>query len=536
MQVSKQLGQFWRGIFARQERDAAGSETRTPGDIPTNIMPPLGIPPDDPILDHFRQATGVVELDRIRLDSPALREMQAAGIKLVVPLISQGDLVGLIKLGPRLSEQDYTSDDRRLLESLASQAAPALQVARLVRQQEAETQARERIDQQLRLARTIQQTLLPSEIPEPPGWSLDAYYRPAWEVGGDFYDFLPLDDGRLGIIIGDVTDKGVPSALVMATCRSLLRASAELLVAPGAVLGRVNELLYHEIPANMFVTCFYALLDPHSGTVHYANAGHDLPYLLTAGGEIEELRATGMPLGLMPGMAYEEQQRVVEPGDQALFYSDGLAEAHNPEREMFGFPRVQASMWARPERNSLIEHLLSALDSFTGDGWIQEDDVTLVTLERLAPQGGAIDLPRTLAAFEIASAQDNERLVIDRVVAAVEELGLLPALLERVRTAVGEAAMNAMEHGNSYRVDAPITIEVAVASCQLIVTIWDDGDEAMSEPETPDIDAKLAGEQSPRGWGLLLIRHMVDDLLLETVGERHKTELRFNIESGTDER
>jgi serine phosphatase RsbU (regulator of sigma subunit) len=110
---------------------------------------------------------------------------------------------------------------------------------------------------------------------------------------------------------------------------------------PGVVLGRVNDPLATDVPPNMFVTCFYAILDPEKGTLSYANAGHDLPYLWR-GGECEELRARGMPLGLMPGMGYEEKQTILEAGEAALFYSDGLVEAHDPKREMFGFPRLKA--------------------------------------------------------------------------------------------------------------------------------------------------------------------------------------------------
>jgi serine phosphatase RsbU (regulator of sigma subunit) len=251
------------------------------------------------------------------------------------------------------------------LSDLATQTAPAVRVAQLVRQQQQEAQERERIEQELRVARLIQQTLLPKAVPELGGWDVAALYRPAREVGGDFYDFLEFEDGRLGIVVGDVTDKGVPAALVMATTRTMLRAAAQRLVSPGEVLRRVNDVLHPDIPPNMFVTCLYAILDPQSGRLHYANAGHDLPYLRhkELPGGASELRATGMPLGLMPGMGYEEKEAELEAGDCVLFYSDGLVEAHDPRGEMFGF-------------------LLEELARFVGDDWEQEDDITMVTLQR----------------------------------------------------------------------------------------------------------------------------------------------------------
>ena len=211
---------------------------------------------------------------------------------LTVPLISSGSLIGLISLGPRLSERDYSSEDRRLLNALAGYAAPAMRVGQLVRQQEAEARNRERIEQELKIAQIIQQQFLPKSVPDLPSWHVAAFYRPARTVGGDFYDFIPLPDGRVMFVVGDVTDKGVPAALVMASTHALLRGAAPRLISPGAVLAHVNDLLCADIPAHMFVTCLALVLDPLSGKVEFANAGHDVPYVRTAGG-VAELRARG---------------------------------------------------------------------------------------------------------------------------------------------------------------------------------------------------------------------------------------------------
>ena len=193
------------------------------------------------------------------------------------------------------------------------------------------------------MARRIQQASLPKEVPTFEGWQIAPFYRPAREVGGDFYDFLELKDGHLGLVVGDATGKGVPAALVMASVRSMLRAVAQASdYSPGEVLRRVNDPLATDIPPNMFVTCFYAILDPESGSLSYANAGHDMPYLYRRNGDAEELRARGMPLGLMPGMSYEEKETMLHAGETALLYSDGLVEAHDPKGEMFGFHRLRA--------------------------------------------------------------------------------------------------------------------------------------------------------------------------------------------------
>jgi serine phosphatase RsbU (regulator of sigma subunit) len=376
---------FWQSLFGSDGSKAPEEAPVAPESSLRVAALDLEIAPDDPILAYLANASGVVEVEKLDLDSPGLRAMRAADVKLVVPLVSQGELIGLLNLGPRLSQQEYSADDRKLLSDLSTQTAPAVRVAQLVRQQQQEAQERERIEQELRIARLIQQTLLPKTLPQLPSYDLAAYYQPAREVGGDFYDFLELDDGRLGLVVGDVTDKGVPAALVMATTRTMLRAAAQRLFSPGEVLRQANDALVTDIPPNMFITCLYAILEPESGRLLYANAGHDLPYRRRVGRSegAEELRARGMPLGLMPGMGYEEKEVVLERGESVLFYSDGLVEAHDPQREMFGFPRLQGMVGThRGGGSSLIGFLLSELTRFTGEDWEQEDDITLVTLER----------------------------------------------------------------------------------------------------------------------------------------------------------
>jgi len=251
---------------------------------------------------------------------------------------------------------------------------------------EQEIRERERVEQELRVARNIQQASLPEEVPTLEGWEISPYYQPAREVGGDFYDFFDLEDGRVGVVVGDATGKGMPAALVAEATSNMLRAVAQALgsSSPGEVLERVNETLLARIPTNMFVTCFYAILEPESASLSYANAGHDLPYLRRRGGDAEELRARGMPLGLMSSMGYEEKEATLRDGESVLFYSDGLVEAHDPQREMFGFPRLQALVSEHGEEESLEEALLEELYSFVGEGWEQEDDITLVTLRRSA--------------------------------------------------------------------------------------------------------------------------------------------------------
>ncbi|HEY6041992.1 MAG TPA: SpoIIE family protein phosphatase, partial [Anaerolineae bacterium] len=428
-------------------------------------------------------------------------------------------------------EQDYSTDDFGLLANLATQAAPAVRVAQLVAQQQAEAQARERLEQELRVARLIQQTLLPKELPSLEGWHIAAYYQPARAVGGDLYDFINLPDGRLGLVIGDVTDHGVPAALVMATTRTILRAASQQFDSPGKILERANEMLCPDIPEKMFVTCLYAILDPVSGALQYANAGHDLPFR-NAQGAVSELRATGMPLGLMPGMKYEEKQVMLDPGDVVLFYTDGIVEAHNSKREMFSFPRVGKLFGEELARNDedVISMLLDELRVFTGADWEQEDDVTIMTLTRTAPDSGVqpetSGIWKRLSDFQIPSEPGNEREAIRLVTEAIQGVGLSPIRLERLKTAVGEATMNAIEHGNKNRAELPVKFELLASDKLLSVRITDQGKtDQIIEPETPNLDLKLEGMQSPRGWGLFLIKNLVDEINVIRDEAHHTVEL-----------
>jgi serine phosphatase RsbU (regulator of sigma subunit) len=359
---------LWISNFSEQQVQSGSTEEIT-------------VAGNDPLIVYMLSHPGSAEIDRLQLDAPLLQDLKTRAMEIVVPLASQGELLGLLTLGPHLKGEEYTHEERSMLDTLAPQVAPALRVAQLVQEQQKQVRERERIEQELRMAQAIQHAFLPKDVPVLRGWQLVPYYQPAREVGGDFYDFLPFEDGRLGLVIGDVTDKGIPAALVMTAARTMIRTAAQGALSPGEVFARVNDLLYAETPSSMFVTCFYAVLDPKSGWLNYANAGQDCPYRRHSGC-ISELRATGMPLGMMPGTRYDDHEVTLAPGDSVLFYSDGLVEAHNGQREMFGLPRLKTLFEEHAAGASFIDFLLSELKGFTGEGWEQEDDVTLVGLHR----------------------------------------------------------------------------------------------------------------------------------------------------------
>jgi serine phosphatase RsbU (regulator of sigma subunit)/predicted ester cyclase len=318
-----------------------------------------------------------------------IEDQVAGGEKVVTRFVvrsphDRGELMGVAPTGRVLTNRGIVI--HRIVEGKIAEEWGMGTIGGTLRKQrlEQEIRERERVEQELRVARSIQQASLPKEVPQPEGWQVSPYYQPAREVGGDFYDFFELEEERVGVVVGDATGKGIPAALVAEATSNMLRALARALSSsPGEVVSRVNETLLARIPPNMFVTCFYAILDPKSGNLTYANAGHDLPYLHRYG-DAEELRARGMPLGLMPGMSYEEKEIELDVGEGVFFYSDGLVEAHDPKGEMFGFPRLRELVAKHAEEAELGDYLLEELYSFVGEGWEQEDDITLLTLERSA--------------------------------------------------------------------------------------------------------------------------------------------------------
>jgi serine phosphatase RsbU (regulator of sigma subunit)/predicted ester cyclase len=370
-----------RRFLEEQARGNLGviDELLSPDFVDRGLLPGQG-----PTREDFKRAVAEI-LDAFYIIDFTIEEQVAEGDTVVTKYtersVIRGEFAGLPPTG---TEENFEGiyihriSEGRITEEWSQANTLHTTLERL----EQEMRERERVEQELRVAQRIQHALLPRELPELEGWTIAHDYRPAREVGGDFYDFLPLSEGRLGIIIGDVSGKGIPAALVMANTQSVLRAIARRGdVAPGQVLAEANEVLFTYLPPNMFATCFYAVLDPTEGRLRYANAGHNLPCCWHEG-VATELRASGMPLGLMPAMDYEEKERTLAPGDGVLFYSDGLIEAHDPQREMFGTSRMVEFVGANSGKATLIDSLLAELKQFAGEGWEQEDDITLLTLQR----------------------------------------------------------------------------------------------------------------------------------------------------------
>jgi len=299
---------------------------------------------------------------------------------LCAPLKTEKSVLGTLLL-VRNHTESFSAGELKLLNTVALQAAPAVEIARLY--QVAVEKAR--MERDLQTARQVQASLIPAHMPEIPGWQFAADWRPALEVAGDYYDVIREDDGQLSLVIADVADKGMAASLLMVFARSILRASIDPSSPPVKSIERANRLLTVEMPMGLFITLFYARLDPRSGQLTYVNAGHNPPLIYRpASGQMIGLTGTGIPLGIESEIRYEQRTVQLEPGDTLLLYTDGVTEAFDAARNMFGEERLEELLRQNGQSSpaELLRNLETAVDAFTGVVH-PSDDITLLVVKRL---------------------------------------------------------------------------------------------------------------------------------------------------------
>lgn len=303
---------------------------------------------------------------------------------MAVPIESDRDRRGVLLVGDKESRHGigpFGADDRRTLSLFANQAAIAIENARLHRQ----ALEKERLEREMELAAEIQRQILPERLPEVAGWELIGWNRPARQVGGDYYDLVLLEGGRLGFAVGDVTGKGMPAALLVSTLHSaltLLRDRGEL---SPALVERLNRHVCESSASNKFITLVLGELDPASGRLTYVNGGHNPGFLLRAGGEVERLTSSGLPLGLMAAGAWRAESVQLAPGDLVCCYTDGITECASPDDEELGEARLVELL--RSHRGGPLAEIVDAIDRTTVDhaaGLPQGDDQTVVLIRRAA--------------------------------------------------------------------------------------------------------------------------------------------------------
>ncbi|MBZ5640185.1 MAG: SpoIIE family protein phosphatase [Acidobacteriia bacterium] len=354
---------------------AAGSRTL---EVLKAVGGPVGVYFDDPASWVHRDGGLPVAERRV------LRELDT---QILLPLAARGELLGMVSLGPKLSEQPYSRTDLRLLRNVATHTGLALLNSRLTSAIVAETATRARLSREIEIAREVQERLFPQQIPAVPGIECAGACRPASRVGGDYYDFLALPGGVLGIGLGDVSGKGIPAALLMASLQASLR--GQTMDGGGdlaRLMGRVNRLIHDTSPENRYATFFYAQLDPATRRLDYVNAGHNPPFLLRGGGaEILRLKDGGMVVGLMQDAAYVKASVDLRPGDLFVGFTDGISEAMNAEDEEWGEGRLlEALRSAEPGLAAprVVERIFERADAFVAAA-PQHDDMTLIVVRVL---------------------------------------------------------------------------------------------------------------------------------------------------------
>lgn len=302
---------------------------------------------------------------------------------LCAPLVARERVLGVVLLGRRADRPLFTAGDEKLVLALSSQAALALEKARL-HQQEIQQQ---RLEEELAVGKRIQLGLLPAACPIVPGWEFAAHYQAARQIGGDFYDFfsLPGAPPRWGLVIADVTGKGVPAALMMAFSRAILRTEGGRGHSPASVLAQANQLILEDNRSRLFVSAFYATLDTQTGRLSYASGGHDYPLWLQARtGECQALKARGVVLGAFETSLFEEGVVDLAPGDALVLYTDGVTEAMNADGQLFDEPRLRSVVMAHPSASAeeLLRAIVQAVKEFVGDT-PASDDLTMVVIKRI---------------------------------------------------------------------------------------------------------------------------------------------------------
>ena len=328
---------------------------------------------------RLKRAVNIVECTRLQDAARDDGDNQGLIFHASVPIMAAGRPLGIINVATQ-EWQFLTSADLQLLSAVGAQVGTALERARLYDLTRAQQL---RLERELGLARAVQESLLPDHLPRIPGYSLAADWRSALEMAGDFYDIFPLPDGRWGLLIADVSDKGAAAAMYMAMTRSLIRASAANYASPAGTLKEVNQALMAHSSVDMFVTVFYAVLDAGSHTLMYANAGQNPPLLREAGGGVRGLARTGMALGVSGDIKISDASVLLGPGSCLFMYTDGLTDSLNPRGEEYGQARLAAALTGARGRDagSQLDHLLEDLQAFAGDV-PAFDDITLLVLSR----------------------------------------------------------------------------------------------------------------------------------------------------------
>jgi sigma-B regulation protein RsbU (phosphoserine phosphatase) len=368
--VMGQIGAHKCFLSMRRGGGLAHVLKRIDAEIPADLVP---------YLVGLKTSRTVSTMDR-GADRAARRHLEKLGIQAVIPLRSQNELKGVFGVGGRMNDAPYAQADLDFLSSLGNLAVIALENTRLFR----EALEKQKMEDELLIAKEIQRGLLPAALPDLDGYEISAINISSKQVGGDYYDVIPLGRTRWVFAIGDVSGKGTPASLLMASLQASIRALVPLGLTLSELTGRVNDLMMQNTTQGRFITFFWGILEPATGSFTYVNAGHNPPLLCRGNGEIEELDAGGLILGVMPtGRPYEQGTVTLAPGDTVCLYTDGVSEAMNPAGVEYGEERIETILATSRTigLDAVRRSIVDAVTDWSGTAG-QSDDITLVLLRR----------------------------------------------------------------------------------------------------------------------------------------------------------
>ena len=342
-----------------------------------NTMKPLVTKGSSPLLEPDPE---LIEIEKpVNLnETERFQKYLQQGFALIIPLRLKEETRGVMMLGEKIGDTEFTPSDIEFLTTLGNQAMTTLENARLFK----ETLEKQRMEDDLRIAKNMQQRLLPSTIEQPEGYEIQGINIPSREVGGDYYDVIQIDKHSYGIVIADVSGKGAGAALLMSNLQAGLRALVGGDLGLAAIISRLNRLIYDNTDLEKYITFFYGILNTKTNTFAFCNAGHNPPYLINAKGSIQELKTGGIVLGMMQDATYETETIELHKEDTIVMYTDGITEAMNAQEDEFGELRLQEIIKTNKKESAehIIEVISSDVKNYTGNT-LQSDDITMVVVK-----------------------------------------------------------------------------------------------------------------------------------------------------------
>ena len=333
----------------------------------------------DPLIEATPELMDIAE-PVLLMETKRFAYYTQLGFAALIPMRLQDETRGVLAVGSKISGADFDESDLEFLTTLGNQAMTSLENARLFE----ETLEKQRMEEELNLARSIQQGLLPSELPRLQNYDIAAINIPSRHVGGDYFDVIPISENVYGICIADVSGKGAGAALLMANLQASLRALAPSEIPLGEKVSRINNLIFQNTAMDKFITFFYGELDTTKNTFTYCNAGHNPPYKVSRDGKVVELMVGGIVLGMMADMIFETATVVLTPGDRVVLFTDGITEAMNSKEEEFGENRVKELVQKNPtfSAKALMEAIVTGVKDFSGE-ITHADDITMVVIKAI---------------------------------------------------------------------------------------------------------------------------------------------------------